>query len=131
LLQLDGDVLTVFRKDTVADSEFENLARQHFDAVESALAVLASFSSWIKRASKFCVGIGLISWGLTGYWSYADGTINVSQFLPGTSFALTVTLIGLTARRSSMSIVRWWARRLTARARIEAEVYGMKKLVGN
>jgi len=128
LLQLDGDILTMFCKDAVADPEFEELSGQHYDTVAAALAPLASFSTWLTRAAQSCVGVGLAVLGLTGYWSYEPDKLNILRFFSGTLLALALTLVGLFARKSSMHVIGWWARRLTGRARIESEAVAREKL---
>jgi hypothetical protein len=75
------------------------------------------------------VGVGLAVLGLTGYWSYEPDKLNVLRFLSGTLLALALALLGLFARKSSMQVIGWWARRLTGRARIESGAVARLKLM--
>jgi hypothetical protein len=123
LVQLDGDVVTVFREDAVAGSDFGDLSRQHFKDVTSALAPLASFSAWLDRTTRYGPIIGVILGGSTGCGSiYQSGLPKLFLHI-GTLGSAAMVVVCLSARWSFGLITRWWGSRLMKQARAQDQQY--------
>lgn len=132
VVQLDGDLLTIFLPGAVTDPTLEELRLRHFRKVHAALAPLERLGTTIRAARAAAwpfIVIGLL-WGLVVVFSKGPGGLLMFRFVVGPIVSTIAGLVSLTVRRVFLALIKWRASLLLTECRREAEKRAEQKLRG-